>query len=324
MNPEQENSTAVEPSKISQKTLILIVSAVLIIIIAIASFIIFFSPKNNSNNQNNELTLPANTCPSELKEIGGKMKAIYQGREVNMSKETYDWVLANCNQQNAQNTITPTSVNNARPVLTNLGVKFGTYNSQTKKAGDFVFDKSAIRLNSGDSNKIFFEYGALLNTSQGSKVFPEIIYNQLDLNTEIAAIAEGKVIRIEYQDNGISQDYSLEILFNNSNWVTIYDHILDVRVKEGDQITAGDILGKVAKNRDGKTGFTEIQVKYANPDGSSTSYCPLDLLTDTAKSKYSAEIAQLMKDWESFYGDTNLYNESAQIVPGCLKSSFTE
>lgn len=84
---------------------------------------------------------------------------------------------------------------------------------------------------------------------------------------------------------------------------------------------AGEIIGKVALNRDGITGFTEIQVKEVIGN-KSTSYCPLNFMSANLKAEYSAKLTKLMSDWESFMGNTSIYSEQTQTTAGCMVSSL--
>jgi hypothetical protein len=273
--------------------------------------------KKDSNNSKDSNLLSVNTCPDELTNVSGRPTAVLNGKNLDMSKEVYDWVLANCSFNTDG-----TKKSSEKPVISNLGVNFGKYDPATGKAGDFVFSKESINMNSGGEDKIFFEFGSKIQVSgEVYKTFPEIVYNQLDIKTPVTAIGDGTVFKISTQPE--SNDFSLEIRFND-DWMFIYDHVIDLKFKEGDKVKSGEVLGTVSTNKDLKTGYLEIQIKQASGNTESTSYCPLQLLSTSQKATYSSKITQLMKDWEAFMNNKNLYAESAQVEPGCLLSTITE
>ena len=303
--------TEVKPKVNSNKNILIIVgvSVVIILLVVVAGLIIL----SNSDSGNNETSLlPENTCPDQLNNTGGKPSAIYKGKTVEMSKEVYDWVVANCEDE--------FNAGIPEPVITNLGVTFGEYDEQTGRAGSFIFDKVALKTNI-PSNKIFFEFGAKLTTTDGTKTFPELIYNQVDADTDVTALADGTVFKISKQNE--SNDFSLEIRYND-NWMFIYDHVTSLNVAEGEKIKAGEAIGKVSLNRDETTGFTEIQIKEGSGRSTTTNHCPLKFLRDDLKLSFEEKITRLMSDWEAFFGDRNIYDQSTQRFPGCVLDSIKD
>lgn len=274
-------------------TLSALIFVVILVIIAIVVGI-------RSNSDKVVAYLPSNTCPTEVKSAN---TAVYQGRDVPMSKETYEWVQENCNKVSLE-----------RPVVKNLGIAFGKYDEQTGRAGSFIFDKESLVSNS-PVNKIMIEFGA---TEEG-KQFPEIVYSQVDADTDILAITDGKIFQIEEQPE--TNDSTLTVMFND-NWVIHYDHITNIQGNIGDTITAGQVLGKVSLNKDGITGYTEIMIKEGDGRGPATAHCITKFFDTSAAQYYGSQLVDLMNDWETYMEDQTIYNQESQTSIGCVVDSF--
>jgi hypothetical protein len=52
------------------------------------------------------------------------------------------------------------------------------------------------------------------------------------------------------------------------------------------------------------------------------SYCPFEFFDPDLIDEYQQQIAQLMADWESFKGDTEIYDEENHVCPGCRYESM--
>lgn len=249
--------------------------------------------------------LPANTCPSELNQVDGRPVAVYQERIYQMTKEVYDWVQENCDF----------NTHLGKPVLLNLGIEgFASYDVMTGRAGPFIFDKQAAQQNWG-KDRVFFEFGYEIN----GKVLPEITYAQVDADTNVVSMTDGTIFKINSQSE--SEDFSMEIRFNDK-WMIIYDHVRNLEVREGDTVVPGQTLGKVSLNNDGQTGYTEIMVKEGDGRTTSTDHCPLLFLELSLRLTYDRYFTQLMRDWETYLGDTTVHDDSAQVAPGCLVESL--
>lgn len=271
----------------------------------------------------------ANRCPHDLKQRGDRIVAVYEGKEYGLSEEAYNWIQGSCyfdkptpgkdfgsSSMSSSSSILSDS---GRPALMNLGVKFDKYDPQTGKAGDFVFDKSSLQSNHG-SNKIFFEFASSPGNGN-TKLLPELTYAQIDKNADILAVLDGKVVENRLQEG--TNDYAVSVVYGN-NWVVNYDHLTQVKVKNGDMIKVGQVLGKPSPNRDGKTGYVEIMLKETDGRSAATAHCPSLFLAAAVKTDLEDKLIELMKDWESFYGDQNIYDQSFQVAPGCVKATMEE
>ncbi len=81
---------------------------------------------------------------------------------------------------------------------------------------------------------------------------------------EIIAVAEGVVSTIEW----IPGYGSVIILTHNNQYRTVYGHVGDIRVKEGDVIKAGTVIGRVSESLEGNILHFEIwnERNYQNPE----------------------------------------------------------
>ncbi|MDP3697094.1 MAG: DUF5667 domain-containing protein [Candidatus Taylorbacteria bacterium] len=200
-------------------------------------------------------------------------------------------------------------------VIKNLGVSFEPWDKNTNRAGAFLFLQS--------ENKLFLEYGIEVQGSDGNtKVLPTFEYRTAK-DADVFAVSDGIITKIEYQQQ--TQDY--EILIQpeaNSEWTLGHDHVSNIRVSEGDNIKAGDILGK-AGTLGGELGRTEIMV-WGGPSSSNRplTHCPFKLFAPELLAEYQQKVSRHMKDWEEFKGNPDLYAEGKHTFAGCLRETILD
>jgi len=199
------------------------------------------------------------------------------------------------------------------PVLSNFMVNFGTYNAGTGKAGDYYFEPLL--------EKVFGEFGRSAQNPDGSpKTLAQNDYF-VSADTDIVSPMDAIVNTVTYQES--TSDY--EILVNpseNSIWLINFDHIREINpsIVEGATITAGQYLGKPSPWF-GDSYLVELMITKDLNDGSPIGYCPYDFMTSSLKSIYATYLNTLMSDWETFKGDTTIYDESSHVKPGCLTNT---
>lgn len=197
---------------------------------------------------------------------------------------------------------------NSVPVIKNLMIDFDSYNASTGKAGAFMFDAS--------QDKVFLEYGAVVQGPDGKKTLPTFEY-RTDPNAKAYAVANGVVMDVRYQTE--TGDYEIMTQpTKNSNYMVIYDHIKNVTLKKDDEITAGQPLGTVG-SWNGNLGRTELMIVSISDK---MSYCPFKFFDGSLLNTYKQKVSDLMLDWETFKGDSTIYNEAADIWPGCPKETL--
>jgi len=188
--------------------------------------------------------------------------------------------------------------------IENLGVNFGTWNNNTNHAGDFYFTP--------ELNKVFYEFGAQVTAWDGSiKELPTFEYI-LKKDAILFAIADGEVVRMEYQ--GDTQDYEFSIRsLSDPDYDIVYDHVINVAINLGDNIQAGDTLGNPG-TFSATHGRFEIMINNLQ---TGLSYCPLCYISESKSEEYREKVLQLIRDWETFKGDTTIYDEENHFIPGC-------
>jgi murein DD-endopeptidase MepM/ murein hydrolase activator NlpD len=233
--------------------------------------------------------------------------------------------------KNKDATNPPNAVNNSAqvtpsntPKIKHLGVEFGDYDPATNMAGDFKFTKATLSSGAG-MQMLFMEFGHVIpaNSAMGgrSKGNPQPTYI-VPLGTKVRAIADGIVYDVPKL---YSNDYSVMIQGEGSDLIFEMEHVINVVVKKGDKVNAGDIVAEVsdydARNYDG-LGLVEIGIlKPGNPP---SHVCPFDYLDDSIKEESFNKINSLKKAWEAYRGDATIYDESNTQVPGCITSSPIE
>lgn len=202
--------------------------------------------------------------------------------------------------------------------IKHIGVDLGTYDPVTNKAGDFVFTKQKIEFSS-----LFFEFGFVVpaNSVGPEKKNPQPTFI-LPLGTKVHALVDGEVADVPKL---YSNDYSIMVKGEGSDLIFETEHVINVKVKKGDKVKAGDVIAEVsdydAKNYAGM-GLVEIGIlRGGNPP---SHICPFEYLDESIKADTFKKITALQKAWEEYLGDTSIYDESKAVVPGCLTTDPIE
>ncbi len=202
--------------------------------------------------------------------------------------------------------------------IKHIGVDLGTYDPVTNKAGDFVFTKQKIEF-----SRLFFEFGFVVpaNSVGPEKKNPQPTFI-LPLGTKVHALVDGEVADVPKL---YSNDYSVMVKGEGSDFIFETEHVINVKVKKGDKVKAGDIIAEVsdydAKNYAGM-GLVEIGIlKGGNPP---SHMCPFEYLDESIKADTFKKITALQKAWEEYIGDTSIYDESKAVVPGCVSNEPIE
>lgn len=201
---------------------------------------------------------------------------------------------------------------NSEVKINHLGVNLGDYDPSTNKAGDFEFTKEKISFNT-----LIYEYGFEVpaNSVGPAKKNPQPTFI-LPLGTKVHSLVDGVVYNVPKL---YSNDYSVMVKGEGSDLIFETEHVINVKVKKGDQVKAGDVVAEVSdydiKNTAG-LGLVEIGVLKG---GSPPSHlCPFDYLDVSIKDKTLKSITALQKSWEDYRGDSTIYDESKVVIPGCL------
>ena len=215
------------------------------------------------------------------------------------------------------------------PVLKNLAINMGPWDRQTNLAGDLVFSKKLL-FNDGfiNNEKAFLEFGEfdhMINNPDRSVEY----WWFLSPGTKVRAPADG-VVSVGFFEH--TKDWGVGIAKGGwtsygapigSKWIVGLEHLVNLEVKDGDIVKAGDILGEAApRTFPGEDfGFTELSVWTGG--ATILKYCPFEFLDESLKPVYEEKINQLAKDWEEFIGK-DVYKQEDWVAPGCLLHNITE
>lgn len=199
--------------------------------------------------------------------------------------------------------------------IKNLGINLDYYDPKTQMAGDIKF--ITFDTKAGGLDAIFSEYGrpAPENNGQGAgRLNPQPTFIA-PLGTKVRSLVDGKVFKVEKLYSG---DYSVMVMPEGSDLAFETEHIKDVKVKEGDTVKAGDVVGVVsdydAHNLNGM-GLVEIGVLLG---GSPPQHlCTFDYLDDSIKVETLKKITALEDAWEEFVGDKGVYQQDREPIVGC-------
>ncbi len=215
----------------------------------------------------------------------------------------------------------PVKPTNSPPVLKNLGVNIDSWNKQTNLAGDLIFTKKLL-FDDGRvfNDKVFLDFG------HKDKYRPNDIgsieyWFYVPLGTKLMAPTDG-FVQVAFFNH--TQDWGINIKSKDSNWIVSFEHVVNLKVKDGDIVKAGDIVADAAPRTtfNNEIAMTELAVWEGGNRGV-VKYCPFNFLEESLKSIYQQKLNQLVKDWEEFIGK-DVYQEEKWVAPGCLVYKIDE
>ncbi len=200
-------------------------------------------------------------------------------------------------------------------LLKGVGINFDYYDPATGRAGDVVFTKDKLQF-----NVLLTEYGFTIpadQTSSGqSKRNPQPTW-QVPMGTKVRSIVDGVVTNVSTL---YSNDYSIMVATDpKSNWQYETEHVINPLVKVGDRVTAGQVIAEVSPhNKDGNAGYGLVEIGILKGGTPPQHVCPFAYLDPSIKDDFQNKLRAFYKSWEEYRGDTNLYDEASQAIPGCL------
>ena len=234
------------------------------------------------------------------------------------------------------------------PFLYNLLItNWGPYEPSTGVSGDFEF-KSELQL-------VFFdEFGRVHSAgTPGAYDNPTFEY-KVPRDTLVYIPINGVIDFFQFQPTSsyVQDDWELMIKpARNSDWAVVIDHVVSLscdrtsravcqnpltingeEIYSGMQVKAGDVIGYVGNYEDGEGGSvfgrTEISigkyVRVGNQQQDFNNFCPTNYLHPTVKDSIQNSVNQIMASYESWSGNTNFYDESNMVAPGCWYSEIYE
>lgn len=206
------------------------------------------------------------------------------------------------------------------PVLENLPFSIESWNKETNLAGDIIFTKKLL-LDDGNifNDRPFLDFGFVGGRRTGPQKNIELWFF-VPLNTKVHAPVDGKVevSKIEH-----SNDWGVIFMSDErSPWRVDVEHVVNVSVKTGDIVKAGDIVAEASPRNsfNYEISMTELGIWDSR---TRQRICPFFFLDDKIKPVYTQKLNRLASDWELFLGK-DVYQQEKWIAPGCLEQNITE
>ncbi len=225
---------------------------------------------------------------------------------------------AKAQSESTHNTVV---LDSAPPTLHGTGLKgIGKFDSATNQAEPFVFMPEIYADFSKDGSKGFYEFGSSTITDGNVSTIPKLIFDGLVPGTPIYAVSEGTVVDRTSRQYGNSVGWEIKVRpAANSDWLIIYDYIIEVAVKEGQSLKPGDQIGEATMFGSNAARYS-LQVTQGKRQ-QLTYHCPVKFLTPAVKTTVKTELNQLMTDWNTSSGQV-LHNLKKQATPGCLADTL--
>jgi len=217
------------------------------------------------------------------------------------------------------------------PVLQRHPIDLAPYDVATGQAGDVRFVGRVA------GNAIYTQFGYVVpaaNTTRGEdKANPQPTY-LAPFGTPVRSAVSGVVENIaelwstsEYGD--VSVMVKPDGLESGCYVVVEAEHVLNPLVAVGDRVTAGQVIAEVGPlNNLGNSGLglVEFGILTGGGNGRPMHVCPYAYFAPEVASTQLAMLARLMTDWESYSGESSLWDETSWVggVIGCSSEPITE
>lgn len=176
---------------------------------------------------------------------------------------------------------------------------------------DIDYNPYAVRDFDSQGMKGFYVFGDPL---PGGRTNPNFEFSSVKKDAQVVAVMDGVIVHIQEQNENNMTDYEVFLQTSeNSIWMIGYDHLINLAVKKGDRVKAGDFLGNPNVQGNGLARF-ELQV---NKEMSTAEHiCPTTLLASSVKNNVLNNLKTMMNTWEEKTG-LELYNPDAHNPVGC-------
>ncbi len=195
-----------------------------------------------------------------------------------------------------------------------IGFTLDYYNPATEMAGEMKFTKLKL-----EYDLIWQNFGTQdPRTTDPTKKNPQPLFI-LPLGTKARSLVDGEVINVQKL---YSNDYTVWVARNKtSSWIYETEHVINAIVKVGDKVTAGQVLAEVSDyDATNHPGFGTLEIGIlAPPDqfGNPMHECPFKYLDAAVKDDIRNKIKALLKSWEDYLNNPNIYDEGTYTSPGC-------
>lgn len=199
--------------------------------------------------------------------------------------------------------------------IKSIGVNLDYYDPKSGQAGDFLFTKLKLQF-----NRLFMGFGFIIPSNVASsgkdKSNPQPTFI-LPVGTPVRALVDGTIANVPTLWSG---DYSIMITTDGKlqKWVYETEHLVNPKVKVGDKVTAGQIVGEVGNfNNNAPSGFGTVEIGILKGGNPPQHVCPFAYLDPSIKEETLKKINAFFQSWEDYIGDQTLYDQQA-ATPGCL------
>ena len=177
---------------------------------------------------------------------------------------------------------------------------------------DFKFTKQQLQF-----DRVFMEYGFVIPASSigKEKSNPQPTY-VVPLGTSVRSIVDGVVAAIPTLWSG---DVSIQVTEDGEmqTWIYETEHLINPKVKVGDKVKAGQIIGEVSDfNHGAPDGYGTVEIGILKGGQTPQHVCPFAYLDDSIREETFAKMKNLFQTWEEYVGDQTLYDDTE--IPGCL------
>ena len=236
---------------------------------------------------------------------------------------------------------------NEAPKLQNLLIaNLGPWDTNDSSFGD-------LKYNQQFSKTVFDDFGMLHNKGQADQYDNPPFEFRAPADTILLAPVSGVVDMLNWQPSETYTQDDWDIVIKPSQgsmWGINIDHIVSIDcdrtgstpvvcnlplkvngtiLSKGSVIEAGQVLGYIGNWRDydktGINGRTELTVmKYFDDYSGVTNYCPTMYLNETIEQYFKSAVQELMDSYETWIGNSSIYNQEDMVAPGCRYSAITE
>jgi len=105
----------------------------------------------------------------------------------------------------------------------------------------------------------------------------------------------------------------------HGTWAYETEHVINPRVKVGDHVTAGQVIAEVSDyDTNLQPGYGIVELGILHGGVTPEHLCPFAYLDPSIKKETLAKIKAFETSWEKYVGDSSLYNQSNEAIPGCV------
>lgn len=178
---------------------------------------------------------------------------------------------------------------------------------------DFKFTKAKLQF-----GRLFMFYGFYIlgGSDNPAKYNPQPTF-VVPLGTPVRSLVDGVVAGVPKVWSG---DYSIQVTVDGKmqKWVYETEHVINPKVKAGDKVSAGQIVGEVSTfDKGAPAGFGTVEIGILKGGNPPYHVCPFAHLDESIKEEVFKKMKDLFKSWEDYIGDKSLYDESLPVL-GCL------